>query len=624
MNEELKVIISAEVSDLKKGLKDAKDELASVEKQSKVSSKEIQSGMEKVGKGVKTAMTIAVGAITGAATAAFGLAQKTADSADRIDKLSQKIGISKTAFQEWDYICQICGTEVEVFKNGVKTLTTQMDAAQNGSEGAQEAFAALGLTWEDDTGKLKNQEQMMEEAITALANMEDGTERARLAQQLFGKAGLELAPILNQGAEGIEELRARSHELGLVMSDEAVTAGAKFNDTLTDLKGSFGAIFRGVGEELMPIIQQFADYILENMPAIQEKVASVAEHIGTVFTWLSEHWETVKTIAIIIAGVAAAIELVTTALSVYNTVMAITTAVSMPTIGIIAAIVAGIAVLVTAIVLCVKHWDEIKAKVVEVWTAIKEWTEKAVEDVKNFFNNMKEGISNTVENIRTSVSEKWQSIKESIVNKVQETKEKVKGKLDDIKRAYEENGGGIKGIAAASFEAIKQVFSTGYNFLNSLTGGKLEEIRAKFAEKINAAKDAVHNAIENIKSFFKFEWSLPKLKMPHLSISGSFSISPPSVPHFSIDWYAKGGVFDAPTIFSFGDGLAGIGEDGAEAVVPLEKNTEWLDKIAERLGANDSNTQIILQVDGKTFAETTISSINQLTKQTGRLGLNLA
>lgn len=623
MNEELKVIISAEVTNLKKGLQDAKSELASVEKQTKVTASEIKSGMEKVGKGVKTAMTVAVGAITSVTTAAVGLATKTADTADRIDKLSQKIGISKTAFQEWDYICKISGTEVEVFKNGIKTLTTQMDAAQNGSTSAQAAFQSLGLTWEDSTGKLKSQEQMMNEAITALANMEDGTERARLAQELFGRAGLELAPILNTGADGIEELRQRCHELGLVMSDEDVEAGAKLNDMLTDVRESFGAIFRGVGEQLIPIFQEFSQYVLDNMPAIQEKIQEVAEKVIEIIQWIVDNWSTISTIAAIVAGIAVAIQLVTTALGIYNTIIAITTAVSLPVVGIIAAIVAGIALLVAAIVLCVKHWDEIKAKVQEVWNNIKQWTEEAVEKVKAFFTNMKDNISNTVSNIKQGITDKFTAIKETIVSKMQEAKERVSEKLNNMKQIYEQNGGGIRGIASVAFEGIKSIYTNGFNFLNTLTGGKLEEIRSKFSSKMEAAREAVRGAIDKIKSFFNFSWSLPKLKMPHISISGSFSINPPSVPHFSISWYAKGGVFDSPTLFNFGDAIGGLGEDGAEAVVPLEKNTEWLDKIAERLMAKQSNTPIILQVDGKTFAETSISSINQLTKQTGRLGLNL-
>ena len=73
-----------------------------------------------------------------------------------------------------------------------------------------------------------------------------------------------------------------------------------------------------------------------------------------------------------------------------------------------------------------------------------------------------------------------------------------------------------------------------------------------------------------------FNWSLPKLKLPHLSITGKFSISPPSVPKFSISWYKLGGVFDKKMLFPYGGNVGGLGEDGAEAIVPLEKNTMWL------------------------------------------------
>ena len=99
---------------------------------------------------------------------------------------------------------------------------------------------------------------------------------------------------------------------------------------------------------------------------------------------------------------------------------------------------------------------------------------------------------------------------------------------------------------------------------------------------------------------------------------------PPSVPKFSIDWYAKGGVFDKPTLFSGGGRLGGLGEAGAEAIVPLENNTQWLDKIADKLSSKmGASGPIILQVDGKTFAEASIDSINALTRQRGSLGLNL-
>ena len=150
---------------------------------------------------------------------------------------------------------------------------------------------------------------------------------------------------------------------------------------------------------------------------------------------------------------------------------------------------------------------------------------------------------------------------------------------------------------------------------------KFGEIKSGITEKIEAARDAVKNAIEKIKGFFDFKWELPKIKLPHFSISGKFSLNPPQIPKFSVSWYKLGGVFDKATLFPYGGSIGGLGEDGAEAVVPLEKNTQWLDRIAEKLASKQSSTPVILQVDGKTWAKTTIKTVNELTKQTGSLGL---
>lgn len=96
-----------------------------------------------------------------------------------------------------------------------------------------------------------------------------------------------------------------------------------------------------------------------------------------------------------------------------------------------------------------------------------------------------------------------------------------------------------------------------------------------------------------------------------------------------MEWYKLGGVFDEPTLFGYGDGkIGGLGEDGAEAIVPLERNTAWLDRLAEMLkdklgGDNGGARDIILQVDGKTFGKISVDSINALTRQTGSLPLKL-
>lgn len=130
---------------------------------------------------------------------------------------------------------------------------------------------------------------------------------------------------------------------------------------------------------------------------------------------------------------------------------------------------------------------------------------------------------------------------------------------------------GVIAIGVALYKNWDTIKQKGSELLSSISN-TFERIKSAISEKINSAKEAVHNAIERIKSFFKFEWSLPKLKLPHISISGGFSLIPPRAPHFSIDWYSKamknGMVLNNPTIFGMMDGkLLGGGESGSETIV---------------------------------------------------------
>lgn len=153
----------------------------------------------------------------------------------------------------------------------------------------------------------------------------------------------------------------------------------------------------------------------------------------------------------------------------------------------------------------------------------------------------------------------------------------TQSKLDNIKSKYEENGGGIKGIVSAGFQAIHEISKMKFDAINTLTGGKLQAMKDAWSLKMEEIHEKFFSGIEKIKSLFNFEWKFPDLKMPHFSISGSFSLNPPSVPSIGVQWYAKGAVLNAPTLFGInGNQLMGGGEAGAEAVLPISVLEEYI------------------------------------------------
>lgn len=263
----------------------------------------------KVGERLKSMIGTAakVGAGIAAAGAAAGagmlaMANKVAGTTDRIDKLSQKIGLSRQGFQEWEFVLSQSGASIETLQTGMKTFVEQIEQASRGTGEGARAFERLGISITDANGNLKDQETLFNETVVALQNMEDGAEKAALANQLLGRAGSELMPLLNGAAGSVDEMKQKARELGLVISDETVDAGVKFTDTMDQLKRSGGALFTQIGAGLIPIFQQLAEWIMAHMPqiqavskvvfdAIQTGVSYVVNWIGALISWLSE-WRT--------------------------------------------------------------------------------------------------------------------------------------------------------------------------------------------------------------------------------------------------------------------------------------------------------------------------------------------
>ena len=205
-------------------------------------------------KGAVTAVTAVTGATVAMGTAVVKSASATAAYGDNIDKMSQKMGMTAEAYQEWDAVMQHSGTSMETMKASMKTLA-------NAAESGNDAFALLGIT-EEDLATL-NQQELFERTIAGLQNMEDGTQRTYVAGQLLGRGATELGALLNTSAEDTQAMRDRVHELGGVMSDEAVKAAAAYQDSLQDMQTAFQGLSRGLTSEFLPGIKTTMDGLAE-------------------------------------------------------------------------------------------------------------------------------------------------------------------------------------------------------------------------------------------------------------------------------------------------------------------------------------------------------------------------
>lgn len=210
--------------------------------------------------GLKTAAT-GMATIAGSAVVAgkkiYDSAQETADYGDEVDKMSQKLGLSAKAYQEWDYVLSQSGVEITNMSTGMKTMTNQIDAAKKGNEDAIDRFKQLGISISD----LNNlsREDIFSKIITGFQGMEDSTSRAALANKIFGRSGQELTPLFNSTVEGTEALKNKANELGFVMSDSGVKSSVAFKDSLDTLKRSFTGAKNNILGELLPSITSVMD-----------------------------------------------------------------------------------------------------------------------------------------------------------------------------------------------------------------------------------------------------------------------------------------------------------------------------------------------------------------------------
>jgi tape measure domain-containing protein len=270
-------------------------------------------------------------------------------------------------------------------------------------------------------------------------------------------------------------------------------------------------------------------------------------------------------------------------------------------------------------------WNGIKSFIYGIWNGIKSGVSNAINSVKTTMSNVWNGIKSTTSNIwngiKSVISSVWNAIKSGVSNSINATKSIISGVWNAIKSVTSSVWNGIKSVISGAINGakstvssvvngIRSTVSSVWNGIRSVTSSVWNGIKNAMVSPINAAKSVISGIVQTIKGLFNFRLrfpsiSIPRIPLPHFSLSGSFNPLKGKIPHVGVNWYAKGGIFDQPTLFPTNGGFNGLGEAGPEAALPL--NAENLAGIGKGIAANmpANNRPIYLQVDGKTFAKLT-------------------
>ena len=415
------------------------------------------------------------------------------------------------------------GIEADKAANSLKTgLARLVSPAKEGAA----MMDQLGISVTNSDGTMKDSVQIQKELHDAFSQLSE-SEQIAAASAIFGKN--QMAPwlaLINTAPGDVDALNQALGENGTAMEMQSAMMSG-FAGSIEQLKSGLDVLLTSLGEALAPIIQKvvaglqvLVNWFNSLSPAMQQVIAVIMVIVAAIGPVL-------VILGVIASSIGSIITLVGTLGPALGALGGAFTLLTGP-VGIVIAIIAA---LIAIGVLLYKNWDTIKAKALEV----KNW-------VITQWNALKAQIMAIFNAIKTFATNAWNTIKTAVVSRAVALKNAVIAAFN-----------GLKGSVSSIFNAIKTAIT----------------------HPIETAVGLVRAAINKIKGIINgAHFKLPHIKLPHFSISGKFSLKPPSVPHFSVSWYKTGGIFDNPSVI-------GVGEAGPEAVVPLDKLWSKLDAIAE-------------------------------------------
>lgn len=409
-------------------------------------------------------------------------AKQVAEYGDKVDKMSQKIGISAEAYQKWNYVMKLSDVNIDSLKMGMKTLSQQ-------AEKNSDAFQKLGISQEEVQSL--NQEQLFERTIKGLSDMEAGTERTALASQLLGRAGADMAPLLNQGSKAIEEQMKIAEKYGMVMPDATVKASAAFQDSMTTMQMTAEGLKNRLLGEFLPSMTQVTDGIAKlftgDMSGLDDVIDGIEGFVGKIGQMAPKVLEAGGKLAmellkglikklpdLISAGgqmlgklleglqnaasgaggtigniISALVQFITTnAPMMIQAALSLALALAQGLVQAIPTIIASIPKIISGIVEAITGFD---------WAAVgKTVLSLLANGVRAAGGLLKSAVTKPISAVKTAISNGFNAAKEKAISYMQALKDGVKKKIDSAKDAVKKVVNKIKGFFPIS---VGKIFS---------------------------------------------------------------------------------------------------------------------------------------------------------------------
>lgn len=531
---------SDEYQGLQREIIQTEQDLKALEKASKSSNAEMAKIADTASKVSQKAQKVADAtrglstAAGGALVALGGMAIKAAADADELNTLSKQTGLSTDALQKMSYAADLVDVSVDDITGAVKKMKSKLDSSAD-------SFEAIGVSIKDANGEYRNTEDIFYDVVAALGEIENDTERDIVAMDLFGKSADSLAGIIDDGGKAMKELGKAAEDKGLIISQEDLDKANDLNDKLDEMKatlsGAFGQAAISALTALTPLLEKVAGWVGD----LSEKLANISPETMTIIAIVLAVIAAISPLAALIANVGAAIAVLTPAVTALNAAVA-----ANPIVLIIMGIIAAVAALIAIGVLIYKNWDEIKAGALELW-----------ENIKTVFGNIRDYIVGVWEKIKATFSVVGQFFKDVFTKAWQNVKNVFSGWVSFFSNLWTKIADKFKLIGTSIGNAISGAIKSGINGIIST----IENV-------INGGIGLINGAINLIN------------KIPGVNIGKLAELSLPRL--------AKGGIVTSPTI-------AQIGEQGKEAVIPLENNLEWIRKVANEMQSAMAQQPIIVE-----------------------------